>query len=619
MSLISQPHTVGSETRSVGSGIGVDESTGDVYVTDTGNHRVDEFSSTGTFIRAWGWGVTTGATELQVCTSACRSGISGDNPGEFETPVYVAVDDDPLSPSFEDVYVGDAGDDLVTKFDPAGHLISSWGNNGENGAHEHVEPNGQLNGETSPARLPFNIEDPRDSPLEGVTVNSAGELWVYTAKEVLFEFTEAGLFQGACETHAAAGPAPRGIAARLGAIYLVDGAGRTKKVLESDCLSEAVTPSQITNGTEPAVGVAVDSQVGDVFVDASGEFVEDLAVDCVTSPKPVVCSASETLGEGVIQNGAGVAVNGRTGVVYVADAALQRVLIFDAVVEASSGSAAEVTAHGATLIGTVNPLGTELARCEFEYGETTAYGTTVSCIESPSEIGAGSSPVAVRAPVVGLGGGKEYHFRLRAKSAVGEARSSDASFGTVQTATISGLGSKAAAEATVFEATVDPEGVAGTEYTFQYGPCSSLAACPSSPYPESLPTGQLPPDVTGHLVSGESGALSRGVTYHFRLLVSDAHGVTEPTPEGTFTTEVAAPVCSAIRPQEGSDALPDCRSYEMVSPVAKNGALINDGIFASPSIARSGSVLFAKSIQCFGEATSCTDEFGLGFEVAGAA
>jgi DNA-binding beta-propeller fold protein YncE len=39
------------------AGVAVNGVTHDVYVADTGNARVDEFSSLGTFVRAWGWDV----------------------------------------------------------------------------------------------------------------------------------------------------------------------------------------------------------------------------------------------------------------------------------------------------------------------------------------------------------------------------------------------------------------------------------------------------------------------------------------------------------------------------------------------------------------------------------
>jgi hypothetical protein len=90
-----------------GSGLAVDDAGEDVYVADTGNHRVDEFEAgTGAFVRAWGWGVVNGAEELQVCTSmgGCQQGLSGSSPGELGAPAFVAVDNS-SGPSHGDVYV----------------------------------------------------------------------------------------------------------------------------------------------------------------------------------------------------------------------------------------------------------------------------------------------------------------------------------------------------------------------------------------------------------------------------------------------------------------------------------------------------------------------------------
>jgi hypothetical protein len=120
-------------TGLAGSGLAVGEATGDVYVADTENHRVDVFDPSKPageeFLRAWGWGVADGKPELEVCTTTCQAGLSGSAPGEFEAPAFVAVDNSPGGE--EDVYVGDTGDDTVSKFTPAGGLIESWGVKGQ--------------------------------------------------------------------------------------------------------------------------------------------------------------------------------------------------------------------------------------------------------------------------------------------------------------------------------------------------------------------------------------------------------------------------------------------------------------------------------------------------------
>ena len=57
-------------------GVAVDAA-GNKFAADTFNNRVQEFSPSGTFVQAWGWGVADGAAKLEVCTSSCRTGIAG--------------------------------------------------------------------------------------------------------------------------------------------------------------------------------------------------------------------------------------------------------------------------------------------------------------------------------------------------------------------------------------------------------------------------------------------------------------------------------------------------------------------------------------------------------------
>ena len=70
----------------------------------------------------------------------------------------------------------------------------------------------------------------------------------------------------------------------------------------------------------------------------------------------------------------------------------------------------------ATLTASVNPDGGEVTKCEFEYGTTTSYGSTVACSALP---GSGSSPVAVSAAIASLTANTTYHFRISATNAAG--------------------------------------------------------------------------------------------------------------------------------------------------------------------------------------------------------
>ncbi|HSR95058.1 MAG TPA: hypothetical protein VLK56_09355, partial [Solirubrobacterales bacterium] len=103
---------------------------GHVYVADQQNHRVDEFTAWGQFVKAWGWGVVDGEGKLETCgpdaappTANCMQGLEGSGAGEFGpfSPSGVAVD------SAGDVYVVDGENLRVQKFDPEGNFLRMWG------------------------------------------------------------------------------------------------------------------------------------------------------------------------------------------------------------------------------------------------------------------------------------------------------------------------------------------------------------------------------------------------------------------------------------------------------------------------------------------------------------
>ena len=100
---------------------------GHVYVGEYDGNRVDEFTSTGGFVQAWGWGVATGAAQFEKCTTAsgCQAAISGSGDGQFDT-----VGDLGVHPVTGDVYALEDGGERIQQFDANGNFIRKWGQGG---------------------------------------------------------------------------------------------------------------------------------------------------------------------------------------------------------------------------------------------------------------------------------------------------------------------------------------------------------------------------------------------------------------------------------------------------------------------------------------------------------
>ena len=101
-------------------GVATDGS-GDVYLADYGNNRIEEFSAAGAFIKAYGWGVSNGASQFESCTSTCTFGLQSRGAGGLYGPESVATD-----PS-GDVYVADETNLRIDEFSAAGAFIKAYG------------------------------------------------------------------------------------------------------------------------------------------------------------------------------------------------------------------------------------------------------------------------------------------------------------------------------------------------------------------------------------------------------------------------------------------------------------------------------------------------------------
>lgn len=113
------------------SGIAINQNTGSVYVTDTANNRIEKFSSAGTFEMAVGWSVKDGKAEAETCTTECKAGIAGSGNGQFHEPTGLTVD------ANGNIWVTDEANNRVQELSATGSYLSQFGSAGSG--------NGQLN------------------------------------------------------------------------------------------------------------------------------------------------------------------------------------------------------------------------------------------------------------------------------------------------------------------------------------------------------------------------------------------------------------------------------------------------------------------------------------------
>jgi hypothetical protein len=106
--------------------VAVDASSGRTYVAAGGgeegeNVRVDIFEASGAFVSSFG-SKGTGPGQFK---GSCPGGAATDH--RCGKSLKIAVDNDPASPSFHDVYVADEGNNRIEKFDSSGSFLLMFG------------------------------------------------------------------------------------------------------------------------------------------------------------------------------------------------------------------------------------------------------------------------------------------------------------------------------------------------------------------------------------------------------------------------------------------------------------------------------------------------------------
>jgi len=112
------------------------DSLGNVYIADMDNNRIQKYDSDGNFLLMWGYGVSTGALEFEICQGSCRLGRSGGSGGVCDgypvvQPRGIGVD------SSDNVWVAN-GCDRVQKFDSQGNYLFQFGSTGSGSGQFNV-------------------------------------------------------------------------------------------------------------------------------------------------------------------------------------------------------------------------------------------------------------------------------------------------------------------------------------------------------------------------------------------------------------------------------------------------------------------------------------------------
>lgn len=522
-------------------GVGVDETSGEVYVVDRNNARVDKFASEGEFQLAWGADVAHGGETLEVCTTRCFAGETGAASGQFSFPEGVAVNNDPFTSSFQDVYVYDVRNSRVQKFDSTGAFLLMFGgavNQGTKGNVCRAEETCQEGTEGA---------GPGEFLSHGgnsIAIDASGTVYVGDENRIQMYDGE-GIFEsevplpgaGRVEQLAVDGSGDIYVkSSELSGVREYDGTGAEMAPVRD----EAGNPSALAIGTAEELYV-VDEQAGRHHIlefDAAGDQVASF------DSRPESTSGSASL-----------AYYKATKELYVLSSESVRVVTAPApgplVVPAPPPPATEVTPTSATVHGLVNPEGQEGTSYVVEYGTTAAYGSTT---ESVALGGSGFEDELASASLTGLQPSTTYHFRFVVTNAAAEvSEGPDQTFTTLPPVLIDSVSaSDVTSTSAKLEARLNPLGT-DTEYHFEYGLTTAYGN--SVPVPDQdIGAGSVDVSLSSLVVG-----LAPDTSYHYRVVAHNALGTVESADQ-VFRTQGS-----------GALGLTDGRSWEMVSPPNKQG------------------------------------------------
>lgn len=579
-----QAGAVGGQFTTLGQ-LGIDSS-GDIYVADSGNQRIQKFDEDGIFDRAWGWDVVQpGGTGEVTSTYNERQRIKI-SPA-FGAPIssgtytltFNAATTAPISWNANASTVDAALEALPTV--GAGNVLVSGeplgSPQGSAGATFPVEFVGALASTDVP---PIGIDVTNLCCADANSFKPTGEVVTFLPGGLQpgFEVCTvavqckagtsgpgaalAGQFETGMPTSVAVGPS--------GNVYANDDPNaRVMKFSPSGSALGSLTPGgkapYFLAGSEESSEAFVSSE----FSSPTEKRVEAFdGTDSVTETIPLSVSAINALGAGSDPGSEAVALYATTTTTS------HRILKFAPVPppDTQCGAATEVTATTAKLNCSIAiPSlggGNFSTNYRFEYSADNGLNWTKRPLR---ETTAGPSPTAVSETVTDLQPNLTYRYRMVATTSTTSTSNEELFTTSTSKPSISHTDALPVTGTTAkLRGYINPNN-SPTTYHFEWAGEEEWEE--SGEYSHQAPDFELFTGSGGQAVpvSVTIGGLQLATTYHFRLVGTNAIGTTLG-PDATFTTNV----CNGLT----DTGLPDCRGFEQVSPSDKR-PVGTVGVFSS--------------------------------------
>jgi DNA-binding beta-propeller fold protein YncE len=425
------------------AGVAVSDATGDVYVTDTGQKRLDVFEP------------VLNGTEL-VNEKALRE-------TKVTSPGAIAVDNstEGTDPSSGDVYV-------VT----GAHTIEKLGAKGE--------PVATIKGFKLGA-----AKETRFASIENIAIDATGQLFVYQQDGTIYRFNDAMTNEGESEVVVPPGsedtpPLRSGFAVDASDNFYLGESAMSEGLVGSPLgLLLTEEEASLNNAREAAGEVVVKSYTvaakreagtGKILIPALDyEFASAFAVNLASGPANEVAERNDVyvvnvagtgsektstvaefgpeesdngehetgepiqrFGAPSLKEGDAIAVDAATGTVYVADAVSDDVDVFELegvgapTVEGVSATSSATLSDSETLTAKIDPVGAA-TEYYFEYGTESCTSTRTCAKTAPVQVGEGFGSHTVTLELPSLSPGT-YYYRVVAENADGKARSPEQTF-----------------------------------------------------------------------------------------------------------------------------------------------------------------------------------------------